>query len=111
MNDSKTPHTDAEASDGWSGDAICVSADFARQLERELQQILKERDEARQQLKEVQEQLQEYKRPKQRWDIPKEQTKSCSDCIHYTIGDHEWCTLKQDYPIHVCESFTRKNYE
>jgi len=33
---SDTPRTDAEASDGWSGDAVCVSADFARQLEREL---------------------------------------------------------------------------
>lgn len=31
-----TPRTDAEASDGWSGDAICVSADFARTLKREL---------------------------------------------------------------------------
>lgn len=30
-----TPRTDAEASDGWSGDAICVSADFSRELERE----------------------------------------------------------------------------
>lgn len=30
-----TPRTDAEASDGWSGDAICVGADFARELERE----------------------------------------------------------------------------
>ena len=33
---SDTPRTDDEANDGWSGDAICVSADFARQLEREL---------------------------------------------------------------------------
>lgn len=31
-----TPRTDAVASDGWSGDAICVDADFARQLETEL---------------------------------------------------------------------------
>jgi hypothetical protein len=33
----KTPKTDDLASDGWSGDAMCVSADFARQLERELE--------------------------------------------------------------------------
>lgn len=32
-----TPRTDAEASDGWSGDALCVSADFARRLEQELE--------------------------------------------------------------------------
>lgn len=31
-----TPRTDKEASDGWSGDAVCVDADFARTLEREL---------------------------------------------------------------------------
>lgn len=31
-----TPRTDAVADYGWSGDAVCVSADFARQLEREL---------------------------------------------------------------------------
>lgn len=30
-----TPRTDAVAGDGWSGDAICVPADFARELERE----------------------------------------------------------------------------
>ena len=35
-NESETPRTDAEASDGWTGDAVCVSADFARTLEREL---------------------------------------------------------------------------
>lgn len=33
---SDTPRTDKEACGGWYGDAICVSADFARQLEREL---------------------------------------------------------------------------
>lgn len=33
--ESDTPRTDAEASEGWSGDAICVSDDFARILERE----------------------------------------------------------------------------
>jgi len=34
--DTPTPRTDGYCSDGWTGDAICVSADFARQLEREL---------------------------------------------------------------------------
>lgn len=34
-----TPRTDAEASDGWSGEAVCVSADFARQLEREITEL------------------------------------------------------------------------
>ena len=33
---SDTPRTDAAASDGWSGDAVCVDVEFARQLEREL---------------------------------------------------------------------------
>lgn len=32
---SDTPRTDAEESDGWSGDAWCVSPTFARTLERE----------------------------------------------------------------------------
>lgn len=36
--ESDTPLCDAEASEGWSGDAICVSADFARSLERQLTQ-------------------------------------------------------------------------
>ena len=36
--ESDTPRTDALASDGWSGDAICISAEHARQLERELNQ-------------------------------------------------------------------------
>ena len=31
-----TPRTDAEVSNGWDGDAVCVSDDFARMLEREL---------------------------------------------------------------------------
>ncbi len=31
-----TPRTVVEAGDGWSGDAICVPAEFARGLEREL---------------------------------------------------------------------------
>lgn len=46
MSDTPTPRTDAEASDGWSGDAVCVSAEFARQLERELAAVTKERDDA-----------------------------------------------------------------
>ncbi len=31
-----TPRTDAEASDGWSGEALCVGVEFAMKLEREL---------------------------------------------------------------------------
>lgn len=31
-----TPLTDANASAGWSGDAVCVDAEFARKLEREV---------------------------------------------------------------------------
>ena len=31
---SDTPKTDAVASDGWSGDAVCVPFDFAREQER-----------------------------------------------------------------------------
>jgi hypothetical protein len=34
-----TPRTDAEASEGWAGDAVCVSVDFARGLEQENQQL------------------------------------------------------------------------
>lgn len=33
---SKTPRSDKEACDGWSGDAICVSYEFSQRLEREL---------------------------------------------------------------------------
>ena len=33
---SDTPRTDAEACDGWTGDAVCVSVKFSRKLEREL---------------------------------------------------------------------------
>jgi hypothetical protein len=32
----RTPRTDIAESDGWSGDALAVDPDFARQLEREL---------------------------------------------------------------------------
>lgn len=32
---SSTPETDAEAGDGWSGDAVCVSVELAQKLERE----------------------------------------------------------------------------
>jgi hypothetical protein len=38
---SDTPRTDEACSDGWSGDAICVSADFARELERENATLMK----------------------------------------------------------------------
>jgi hypothetical protein len=41
---SDTPRTDAEASDGWSGDVLCVSEDFARTLERELAEARAQRD-------------------------------------------------------------------
>jgi hypothetical protein len=44
---SDTPRTDEEASDGWSGDAECVSAEFARALERELTACRDERLRAR----------------------------------------------------------------
>lgn len=37
--DVSTPRTDAVASDSWSGDAVCVDVDFARQLERELNEV------------------------------------------------------------------------
>lgn len=40
--DSETPRTDAEACDGWSGDAVCVSVEFARELEKELKAVRKE---------------------------------------------------------------------
>jgi hypothetical protein len=43
MNQRPTPETDAEESDGWSGDCYAVHPDFARRLERE-------RDEAREQV-------------------------------------------------------------
>lgn len=41
---SETPRTDAQAGYGWSGDAICVSADFARELERELNDCIETKD-------------------------------------------------------------------
>jgi len=41
---SATPRTDAAAQDGWSGDAVAVPVDFARQLERELAEARKERE-------------------------------------------------------------------
>jgi len=31
-----TPMVDALATDGWSGDALCVSVDYARQIELEI---------------------------------------------------------------------------
>lgn len=39
---SDTPRTDAVASDGWNGDAWCVSEDFARTLERENAALMSE---------------------------------------------------------------------
>lgn len=39
---SETPRTDAEACDGWSADAVCVSVEFARELEKELRDVRNE---------------------------------------------------------------------
>jgi hypothetical protein len=39
MNESDTPRTDAESKEGWSGDAVCVSVEFAQALEREINQL------------------------------------------------------------------------
>ena len=51
MSDIPTPRTDAAESNWWSEDglrsAFIVRADFARELEREMNQLRKERDEAR----------------------------------------------------------------
>jgi len=43
----ETPLTDAEASDGWSGDAVCVSARFARELEVKLYLSIRENQKLR----------------------------------------------------------------
>lgn len=32
----------------------------------------------------------------------------CSDCRHYVIGDHEWCSLHQRYPIETCGQYQRR---
>ena len=34
--------------------------------------------------------------------------KHCHECEHYTVGDHEWCKLKQCYPL-PCENWKLKN--
>lgn len=51
MSDIPTPRTDAAESNWWSEDglrsAFIVRADFARELEREMNQLRNERDEAR----------------------------------------------------------------
>jgi hypothetical protein len=51
MSDTQTPRTDAAETNWWSEDglrsAFIVRADFARELEREMNQLRKERDEAR----------------------------------------------------------------
>lgn len=41
---SLSPRVDAAACDGWSGDAECVSADFARDIEADLTRCRKECD-------------------------------------------------------------------
>jgi hypothetical protein len=51
MRNTQTPRTDAAETNWWSEDglrsAFIVRADFARELEREMNQLRKERDEAR----------------------------------------------------------------
>ena len=51
MSNTQTPRTDAAESNWWSEDglrsAFIVRADFARELEREMNHLRKERDEAR----------------------------------------------------------------
>lgn len=37
-----TPRTDEAATDGWSGDAVCVSVEFARTLEQENVRLLED---------------------------------------------------------------------
>lgn len=37
---SDTPKTDAEAMDGWSGDAVCVPVEFARGQERTIVKLV-----------------------------------------------------------------------
>lgn len=52
MSNTQTPRTDAAETNWWSEDglrsAFIVRANFARELEREMNQLRKERDEARQ---------------------------------------------------------------
>jgi len=51
MRNTQTPRTDAAETNWWSEDglrsAFIVRAEFARELEREMEQLRKERDEAR----------------------------------------------------------------
>jgi hypothetical protein len=51
MRNTQTPRTDAAETNWWSEDglrsAFIVRAEFARELEREMNQLRKERDEAR----------------------------------------------------------------
>lgn len=51
MSNTQTPRTDAVETNWWSEDglrsAFIVRAEFARELEREMEQLRKERDEAR----------------------------------------------------------------
>ena len=51
MRNTQTPRTDAAETNWWSEDglrsAFIVRANFARELEREMNQLRKERDEAR----------------------------------------------------------------
>ena len=50
MNDTKTPRTDAEATqscDSGLRSAFVVHVEFARELEREIARLIAERDEAR----------------------------------------------------------------
>jgi hypothetical protein len=56
VNDTKTPRTDAEATqscDSGLRSAYVVHVDFARELEREMNQLRKERDESMRLLKAV----------------------------------------------------------
>ena len=52
MRNTQTPRTDAAETNWWSEDglrsAFIVRAEFARELEREMEQLRKERDEVRQ---------------------------------------------------------------
>ena len=57
MSNTQTPRTDAAETNWWSEDglrsAFIVRAEFARELEREMEQLRKERDEVRRLLKAV----------------------------------------------------------
>jgi hypothetical protein len=55
--ETETPRTDAEASDGWSGDAVCVSVEFARKLETEAQRYFEQMGEAWDEREKLQSQL------------------------------------------------------